>query len=361
MTTSAPDRDRIVFPGISSRAYEHPADRSALSALRKLEGFDTLLRTLAGLFNERSLRLLFTATGVKAGEQQFRRLHHLAQDACRVLDVEQVPDVFVVQDPRVNAMALGMDKPWIVVTSGALDLYDDEELRFVIGHEVGHILSGHAVYRTMLFGILRLSARITWLPPAGLGLRAAILALEEWFRKSELSCDRAGLLVGQDLPAALRAHMKSAGGSRWHEMDTEAFLEQARAYEGSGDLRDGVAKILHLVGQTHPFAAVRAAELQTWASGGEYQAILAGDYPRREDDGATSVTDEVKKAARSYRDKVATSADPLMGLVRDIGGAAASAGNAVLEKLRGAAAPRSADGDGDGDRDGDRDGGNASA
>ena len=324
----------MTFPGISSRAYEHPADRTALTALRKLEGFDTLLRKLAGLFNERSLRLLYMATGVRASEKQFASVYATVVDACRVLDIAEVPDVFVVQDPRVQAMALGIDKPWLVVSSGALDLFDAEELRFVLGHEVGHVLSGHSVYRTMLFGLIRLSARVAWFPIGAIGVKAAVVALEEWFRKSELSCDRAGLLCGQDVAAALRAHMKMAGGSRWHDMDTSEFLAQARDYESAGDLRDGVAKILHLVGQTHPFAALRAAELQTWASGAEYAAILAGEYPRREDDPATSVTDEAKNAARTYRDKVNESTDPLMGVIKDIGGAAADAGNAIFERFR---------------------------
>jgi Zn-dependent protease with chaperone function len=324
----------VTFPGISSRAYEHPSDRTALTALRKLEGFDTLLRKLAGLFNERSLRLLYTATGVKASEKQFASVHSFVVDACRVLDIAEVPDVYVVQDPRASAMAIGVDRPWLVVTSGALDLFDADELRFVLGHEVGHILSGHSVYRTMLFGLIRWSTRIAWFPIGALGVRAAVLALEEWFRKSELSCDRAGLLCGQDVGAALRAHMKMAGGSRWHDMDTSEFLAQAREYEGAGDLRDGVAKILHLVGQTHPFAALRAAELQSWASGGEYGAILAGDYPLRADDPSTSVTDEAKNAARTYRDKVNDSADPLMGVLKDIGGAAADAGSAIFERFR---------------------------
>ncbi|MDQ1701421.1 MAG: hypothetical protein QOF57_673, partial [Frankiaceae bacterium] len=117
----------VTFPGISSRAYEHPSDRTALTALRKLEGFDTLLRKLAGLFNERSLRLLYTATGVKASEKQFASVHSFVVDACRVLDIAEVPDVYVVQDPRASAMAIGVDRPWLVVTSGALDLFDADE------------------------------------------------------------------------------------------------------------------------------------------------------------------------------------------------------------------------------------------
>ena len=64
----------------------------------------------------------------------------------------------------------------------------------------------------MLLILIQLAARIAWMPIGYLGLRAIIWGLEEWFRKSELSCDRAGLLAGQDVDAARRALMKLAGG-----------------------------------------------------------------------------------------------------------------------------------------------------
>src|SRR6266496_4766062 len=213
-TGGVPDRARVRLPGISSRAYEHPADRSALTAMRKLTGFDVLLRRLAGLFSDRSLRLMFLASGVRVNEGQFRELHDMLRDGAYVLDLPDVPELFVTQNPMVNAMTLGSDRPFMVITTGMLDLYDAEELRFTIGHELGHVLSGHAVYRTMLFHLINLARRVAWMPLGYLGLRAIIWALEEWYRKSELSCDRAGLLAGQDIDAARRAMMKMAGGAR---------------------------------------------------------------------------------------------------------------------------------------------------
>src|SRR6266571_2593278 len=213
-TGSVPDRARVRLPGISSRAYEHPADRSALTAMRKLTGFDVLLRRLAGLFSDRSLRLMFLASGVRVNEGQFRELHDMLRDGAYVLDLPDVPELFVTQNPMVNAMTLGSDRPFMVITTGMLDLYDAEELRFTIGHELGHVLSGHAVYRTMLFHLINLARRVAWMPIGYLGLRAIIWGLEEWYRKSELSCDRAGLLAGQDIDAARRALMKTAGGAR---------------------------------------------------------------------------------------------------------------------------------------------------
>ncbi|GAA0226746.1 M48 family metallopeptidase [Actinomadura nitritigenes] len=333
MTENTPDRARTRFPGISSRAYEHPADRSALVALRSLSGFDVVLRKLSGLVNERSLRLMFLGGTVRVGDDQFHHLNDMVRDACYILDMPEVPEVFVRQDPTPNAMALGSDHPFIVVNTGLLDLLDDEELRFVIGHEVGHILSGHAVYQTMMQILLQLGSRLAWLPLGNIGIAAIIIGLREWFRKAELSSDRAGLLAGQDLDAAKRVNMKLAGGTRLHEMSSEAFLQQAREYDAAGDVRDGLLKFLNLLGQSHPFAVIRFAEIDRWARSGEYERILAGDYPRRDDDAAASVSDEIKNAAKSYRDSWERTADPFVGKVRDVADAAASAAGGLFDRI----------------------------
>jgi hypothetical protein len=196
------------------------------------------------------------------------------------------------------------------------------------------VLSGHAVYRTMLDLLLSLSRRVFWLPVGYLGLRALLAALEEWYRKSELSCDRAGLLVGQDPGAALRAQMKMAGGVHLAEMDVASFLDQAREYDATGDLRDGVLKLLNLQGQRYPLAAVRAAELRKWVDSGSYQQILDGDYPRRSDDDQASVREDATAAAQSYRDMVDESADTLMRLVRSVGEEAVGVGQRIADRMR---------------------------
>jgi Zn-dependent protease with chaperone function len=331
--TTVPDRSRVRLPGISSRAYEHPADRSALVAMRKLTGFDVLLRRLAGLFNDRSLRLMFLASSVRASEQQFPQLYQAMRDGAYVLDLPTVPELFITQGPLVNAMTLGSDKPFIVITTGMVDLFDPEEMRFAIGHELGHVLSGHAVYRTMLYHLIRLAARVAWMPIGYLGIRGIIWGLEEWYRKSELSCDRAGLLAGQDVEAARRALMKTAGGYRMSELSHDEFHRQAQEYDAVPDVRDGLLKLLQLQGTTHPFAVVRFAELDRWGSSGEYTDILAGNYPRREDDPQASVGDEVKSAARAYQESWNRSSDPLIGAMRGVAETAVGAGERLFSRF----------------------------
>ncbi|MFI9273799.1 M48 family metallopeptidase [Kitasatospora sp. NPDC052896] len=342
---NTPSRRRQRFAGISTRAWEHPADRSALVSLRRLSGFDEVLKKLAGLVSERSVRLMFLATAVKTSERQFPELYDMVRDAAYTLDLERVPDLYVTQDPDVNAMCIGMDSPVIVVTTGLVELMDEEELRAVIGHEVGHAMSGHAVYRTMLLILTNLASRVGWIPLGNLAITALVSALKEWFRKAELSCDRAGLLVGQDPQAAMRGLMKLAGGHRLGEMNVDAFLEQAEEYEKAGDLRDGVLKLLQVLPQTHPFAVVRVAKLKQWSEGEEYRSILAGAYPRREDDPDTSVSEQWKAAADSYGKSIKDSRDPLFGLLRDIADGAGSVGGKLRDTFAGArgSAPRDAD------------------
>ncbi|OZD72517.1 Zn-dependent protease [Rhodococcus sp. 05-340-1] len=331
--TSAPDRTRIEFPDISSRTWEHPSDRAALVTLRTLKGFDTVLRTLSGLLRERQHRLMYLATAVRVDDRQFKDLNDLRTDCVQILGAEETPELFVVQSPMVNAFTIGMDRPFIVLTTGLLDIMTYEEQRFVVGHELGHALSGHAVYRTVLMHLMRLAGTVGWVPVGGWALRALIAGLMEWQRKSELSGDRAGLLCGQDVHTAIRVQLKLAGGARISEIDVDAFLAQAAEYEASGDLRDGVLKLLNIELLSHPFSVLRAAELKKWVDSGDYAAVLRGDYPRRSTDHEARPSEEFRTAARSYKAGFDTSEDPLVRTIRDFGsgftGAVDAVGNGI--------------------------------
>ena len=331
----SPTRTRVRLVGISSRAWEHPADRGALVALRQLKGFDTVLKKLASLWNERSLRLVYIGNAIRVDDRQYPRVHRALADAALVLDVAQPPEVFVIADPVARAMAIGVDAPFIVLTSGMVALADDEELRVVVGHELGHILSGHALYTTMLLQLVRLSASLSWLSFGALGLRAIIAALHEWQRKAELSGDRAGLLASQDPGAATRMLMKLAGGGRLDDLDVTAFAQQGDEYLSSPDVRDSVLKLLLLEGRSHPFTVVRAAELRRWVDAGEYNRILGGEFPKRADDATASLRTEVGDAARHYRDAFERSQDPLVNLLREVGGTIAGATDWLSSRLRG--------------------------
>lgn len=318
---------RRVLSGISPRSWEHPADRAALQALRSIPIFDEVLRKLFGFFGEKPIRLAFQANALEVSDRQFPRVQKLYREVLRTLDAPEEYPLFIDQTPLVNAGAYGMDKPFIIVNSGALLLLDDDELQYVLAHEVGHILSGHVLYRTMTVILIQLAER--GFPIVGLAARAVLVALLEWYRKSELSSDRAGLLGVQDPRIVFGAMLKMAGDGRTDETSVTAFLEQAEAYRESGDVADSVFKVLNLLGTTHPFYVLRASEIRNWIESGEYDRVLRGEYPRRGDP-EPGYMEDLSAAAGAYRkdagdfvDDLATAArkmrDNLFESIRGVG------------------------------------------
>src|SRR6478609_6086423 len=306
-----PARARVVLTDISSRAWEHPADKGALVALRKLKGFDVLLKTMSGVFRERAGRMTLLGSAVRVDERQFARLHRLLAEVGRSLDVGELPELYVQADPTLSALTIGMDKPIILLSSGMTHHLDDDELRFVIGHELGHAVSGHAVYRTLLMRLLGLGGLLSAVPGGAIGIRVITIGLLEWSRKAELSADRAGLLATQDPTAALRTHMKIASGGTLEELDVTSFLQQS-----------------------HPYAVVRATELRRWTDSGAYTTILGGDYPRRADDDTASVSAAAQEAAASYTASFERTQDTLGRLVHDLAGWMGTASTWINDRFR---------------------------
>jgi Zn-dependent protease with chaperone function len=327
MTSNVPaPRPRQRFPEIAAVSWEHPADRGALQTLRGIPGVDEVIRkVLALLGGERGIRLLFQGNAVRIGPTQFPKLWTLHTEVTTTFDWPTVPELYVSQTPFFNAGAYGIEAPFIVVNSTAVELLDEDELRVILAHELGHVLSGHALYRTIaaILALVSLGA----LPMlAELALLPIRLAFLEWSRKSELSADRAGLLGGQDIVVAQRLDMKMAGGGRGPgfvgQLNVEAFMQQAHEYASSSEGLDVVYKLLSTLALTHPMHTVRAAELQRWVASGEYDRILRGEYVRR---GAEA-------SERPLRDDVAAAGSYYAGEARELAGHLASAAKRAADR-----------------------------
>jgi Zn-dependent protease with chaperone function len=290
-------RARRVLTDIHPRAWEHPADKAALQALRRLPVFDDVLRKLFGYFGEKPVRLAFQANAVRVTPNQYPRIHALYQDVLQTLDAPDEYPLFMSQNPMVNAGAYGMHEPFIIVQSGTKSLLDDHELSFVLAHEVGHVMSDHVLYRTMTELLLQLAT--LGFPIVGLAARAVLVALLEWYRKSELSSDRAGLLGIQDPEIGMMTMLKMAGGGEHEQLNLQEFIQQAEEYREGGDLADQVFKILNLMGTTHPFFVLRVHEMRSWIEGGTYDRILRGEYPRRSEPDE-AYQEDLREAADAY-------------------------------------------------------------
>ena len=305
-----------ILTDISSRVWEHPADRAALAALRKLPLFDQVLRALFGFFGEKPVRLAFQANAVRVGPNQFPHLWELYEDVCDTLDAPERYPLFVAQNPVVNAGAYGMDRPFIILNSGSLALLDDRQISYVMGHEVGHVMSDHVLYRTMTELLIEL-AKLGF-PIVGLAARAILVGLLEWSRKSELSADRAGLLAIQDPEVVLSSMLKMAGGGSDEQTSLPEFIRQAEEYRESGDLADQVFKVLNVIMETHPFWVLRVSELRAWIESGAYDRVLRGEYQRRgEPDPAYA--EDLSEAANAYGKGAKEVLDQMAGAARRVG------------------------------------------
>jgi len=291
---------RRVLTAIGATSWEHPADRATLNALRKIPGFDLALRKIFGMFGERAIRLAFKANAVRVSENQYPWIHQRMLRVCEVLDVDTIPELYVSQTPIVNAGAVGMNEPFIVLNSSMLEVLDRDEVEAVLAHEVGHIMSGHVLYRTLLILLMQLT--VFRFPLVGIATMPLLLALLEWNRKAELSCDRAAVLAIQDRDTVLSTLMKLAGGTRGEDLNLTEFVAQSEEYRGGGEVLDSVYKLLNVLGATHPFAVVRVAELRDWLESGRYEEILAGEYLRRDEEDPRPYREDLKEAAKGYTD-----------------------------------------------------------
>ena len=258
---------------------------------------------------------------------QFPKAHALHVEVCSTFDWPVVPELYVSQTPVFNAGAYGVDNPFIVVHSAAIELLNEDELRVLLAHEMGHVVSGHALYRTIAEILLNVSlGALPFL--AGIALLPIRLAILEWSRKSELSSDRAGLLGSQDVMATQQLFMKMAGGTRGAlnagEMNLDAFMSQANEYLQTNEGLDIVYKILNTLALSHPMHTVRAAELQQWVTSGAYDRILRGEYIRRSEAKDRPLKEDLKDARDHYTSEV-----------RDVANKVADAARKAAETGRG--------------------------
>jgi Zn-dependent protease with chaperone function len=335
MTSVPAPRSRVQLPEIAAVSWEHPADRAALQSMRSVPGFDEVVRKVIGILGgERGIRLLFQGNSVRTSSKQFPRAHNLLIEVTSTFDWPKAPEMFVSQTPVFNAGAYGVDDPFIVLHSAALELLDEEELRVLIAHELGHVMSGHALYHTIAAILFMVS--LSALPfLAGIALLPIKLAVLEWSRKSELSADRAGLLGSQNPMAAQQLYMKMAGAYRGAleagEMNLNEFVAQANEYASSHEGFDIIYKILNTLGLTHPMHTVRAAELQTWMASGAYDRILRGEYTRRGQEAKDRpLRDDLGEAGRYYTQE----AREVVGHVTDAAKRAAQAARDAFKKAQ---------------------------
>ena len=252
-------------------------------------------------------------SAVRLGEDQLSHVWHAHARAYATLDLEPVPDLYLTQYPIANALTIGAGRPLVVVHSELVQLLDTEQLRGVFGHEAGHVLSEHVLYRTALVILLGLSV-LPGLPIPLFPLRAALM---EWFRAAELSCDRAAALVTRDPLAVCRTLMVIAAGAEAVNLDLDVFMKQGQDYREKASPFDRFSRLLSDLNLTHPMSVQRVHELMEWVKSGDYDRIVGGSYVSRDE--PQSPRAEASHAAAHYAERFRETFNELGESIEDAG------------------------------------------
>lgn len=259
---------------IAPSEFIHPADKSALEALKAIPLFTPCLKVFLKVFNEEYLLGLNLAQKIRLGPQQLPRIYNLLPPICATLGIEE-PQLFLEMDPSPNAYTYGDTKVAVTITSGLVGSMNEDELRAVLAHECGHILCRHVLYHTMAQMVVELGESV-------FGALAALaapvkLALLYWDRRSEFSADRAAALVTGSSDALVQTMIRLAGGphSITDEIDVDLYAAQGAEYQKLNEhLWDKVLQGLAVMNIDHPFTSVRTHEILIWCRTDRFAELL---------------------------------------------------------------------------------------
>jgi Zn-dependent protease with chaperone function len=253
-------------PETTGHEYSYILDRQTRAQFERMKPVELAVAATVRLFKQLGKNQML-GSAVKVSDRQFPRIYEIVKTCSDKLHIV-TPTVYIVNHPALNAATYGTnEESFIMVHSALVDHYSDEELLTVIGHECGHIHNSHVVYLTALHYLTKMAGMfVRW------AVEPAILALNAWSRRAEITCDRAGMLCSGNEPVAHRALAKLALGSQklYKEFNLDAFLEQHE--EG----RDGVGKYMEVFA-SHPWLPKRVLAMRVFGQSALYQKSIGND------------------------------------------------------------------------------------
>ena len=264
---------RTTIKGLDISAILHPKDKSTLDKLRKIPGFKSIVDKTVGSIMEKYAAIEYSAEGINVTDKSLPNIHRHVVEACRLLEIKTVPACSTDWDYDICSFSVGEQKPRIILQSGTVDLLSPEELYFMIGHELGHIKCGHKSYHMF--------TEAMYMPIANSDLNIWMslvkMPLLNWYRISDFSADRIGLLCCQDINVALTTMIKMAGLPKkcYGRIHIKSFIQQAMDFNNNhSGMMDSIIKYLSINAAAMPWLVVRAGELWNWYSSGEYDRII---------------------------------------------------------------------------------------
>ncbi|HOS45790.1 MAG TPA: M48 family metallopeptidase [Paludibacter sp.] len=196
------------------------------------------------------------------------RLYALTQEIIGRFGFTERPITFYIRnDSDFNAYAIfnhNEDEPhYIGFNSALVDKLTDDEMKFVIGHELGHLMYEHSVFRRIIELIYPDAA-----PPFLYGLYTL------WVNLGEISADRIGMLAVNDFETAISAMFKLASGVDMarYQVSMNNFLEI------NEDLvREMSTQKRQILTGTHPVNPVRIKAIEAFYHSTLFRSLLDED------------------------------------------------------------------------------------
>jgi Zn-dependent protease with chaperone function len=278
VTTSKPPQQRVYWDGLAESGFRYPLDFDLTSLVRSypLHGAASSAIRKSLSIVEEGLRLQLLSSSVRISEQQLPEIQDLLIEASKILTVP-TPELYIQSSSVANAYTLASvtsknsnsksdkspaSKPIIVVTSALLEQCSPPEIQAILGHELGHLKCEHSIYLTL--GSLIAST-----------LPIQNQFVQDWRLAAEYSCDRAALLVAQDIDVVNGAMLKLFAGTNNEDLNVEAFLAQSQEYDELLEKSNPLVKrSIQRERRTHPLPVRRLSELKKWSESDEYQKLL---------------------------------------------------------------------------------------
>lgn len=257
---------------INSSDFIHPEDAAALRTLESIPGFPALVKKFLQIGFEQMYYGVNMASTIRLSPTQLPHLYNHLPPICQKLGIPE-PEFYLEMNPVPNAWTYGDTKIFITITSGLVELLNDEELDAIIAHECGHILCRHVLYHSLAEYVLG--------GVDGMGILGKLAfpfeaALYYWYRKSELSCDRAAAIAtSPEIVASAMARMAGGPKAITSGMNMGEWIKQADEYDKiyNDGLWNKALQISVTLKRTHPFSAVRVREVLKWGNTEQYRRI----------------------------------------------------------------------------------------
>lgn len=267
-----------------STEYEHPFDRRALDRLENTRGLDLLTRKVLDYGLEKYLRIKHTGDNLQVLPENLPEIHNILAEACEILGIRTIPELYIMLEDKIQSFTSGDKDQVIVISSGAVELLNSDELLFMLGRELGHIKSNHVLYHMMAYSI-KLVAQIISDVTLGVGNLLSMplqVALMYWHRMAEFTADRAGLLTCQDMEVAAQCLIKMAGLPKnyYGRISTEDLRRQSDSFTEIQESNfDKLIRFAAGYENNQPFTIIRAGQLFKWFDSGAYDRVLRRENP----------------------------------------------------------------------------------